>query len=66
MVKGHIFPRMFHGMAVYFGGSQNPSSVSIGLTKSIMSFYSTQIAKSNLFERIYQLFANRCDLVSSS
>ena len=29
--------------------SPTPSSVSIGLTKSIMSFNSTQIAKSNLF-----------------
>ena len=44
---------------------RGPSSASLGLTKSIMSFYSTQLAKSNLFQRICQLLANRCDLGSS-
>ena len=33
-----------------------PSSASLGLTKSIMSFYSTQIVKSNLFQEDLSTF----------
>ena len=33
------------------------SSASLGLTKSIMSFYSTQIAKSNLFQENLSTFS---------
>ena len=35
---------------------QTSSSVTLGLTKSIMSFYSTQIARSNLFQEDLSIF----------
>ena len=36
---------------------RDSSSDSLGLTKSIMSFYSTQIAKSNLFHEDLSTFS---------
>ena len=42
------------------------SSVSLGLTRNIVSFDSTQIAKINFIQGICHPLANRCDLGSSN